>query len=202
MLLKAKQIDPEYVQTYVGLVSVYMRPRDKSNNEWQAEERTERDAASQLETAKQPKKIEVTFLQNKDSVGWIEMVVNIDGQSYPVDISIAFSPFRQMIAFLEKLVSDDGPASFAVNEEGSVVEFRARKADESENFHLLFTGAEDSNIDGVFNRKQFVGSFVNALQTFIQTNYNENSWTQLTSTTHDREEDLKRLNLERIQDLL
>ncbi len=33
MLLKAKDVDPNYVQTYIGLVSAYSRPKDKKKRE-------------------------------------------------------------------------------------------------------------------------------------------------------------------------
>jgi tetratricopeptide (TPR) repeat protein len=62
LLLKAKNIDSDYVQTYVGLVSVYSRPKDREKaikNIKIAFEKT------QKKFPKWPKRMEWGFLENR-----------------------------------------------------------------------------------------------------------------------------------------
>lgn len=62
MLLKAKDIDPDYVQTYIGLVSVYSKPKDKNKaieNMNIAYEKTLK------QFPKWPKKMEWGFIENR-----------------------------------------------------------------------------------------------------------------------------------------
>ncbi|MFA6446435.1 MAG: hypothetical protein WCW14_04285 [Candidatus Paceibacterota bacterium] len=62
MLLKAKKIDPEYVQTYIGLVSAYGRPKDRKK----AIENTKTAYEKTIKAfPKWPRRMEWGFLENR-----------------------------------------------------------------------------------------------------------------------------------------
>ena len=62
LLLEAKEMDPNYVQTYVGLVSVYARPKDRKKLEENIKKAFD---LTVKEFSKWPKKLEWGYLENR-----------------------------------------------------------------------------------------------------------------------------------------
>ena len=82
LLLEAKEMDPDYVQTYVGLVCAYGRPKDRKKRE-----ETIRKAFDLIkkEFPKWPKKLEWGYLENRAYLRAIQYRADIhmdDGEKY------------------------------------------------------------------------------------------------------------------------
>lgn len=153
--------------------------------------------------------LQVTFKnKNRDGnsyYGWIYLDLRIGNKAYYVHISNVYPPFERMFEFFEELLTEVNETSFGIDQEGKDIDFYAYKTEDSQDFVLRIAEDGAESLTAIFNRKQFVTAFIDALELFIKTEYDEEAWSALGAfgvVNYDKSVDLNNLNFEKIKTLL
>lgn len=156
------------------------------------------------------KKLEVSFVQH-DYPGWIGILLKVDkkkiafGKKEEISASEVYSPFWNLIRFLENIISGNLPNSFVIDEEGIEKKFEAKPYKNNDDLFLFITSEvvyskkEKSKVylEGIFDKKQFVKEWFGKFKNFISSEYNRKLWIM-----GHQESDLKRINTNKLKTFL
>lgn len=105
---------------------------------------------------------------NTISIEWDErwnLKIKVGDNTVRVAFWTVFSPYKDLLFFLQQLISNQSPAFIEIDEEGPQIFFYIEYADKSENVHLLIQGDyEERLIKGVFNRQQLATELMKAFE--------------------------------------